>query len=142
VLWDRFSQACGIAPASWREGVFPNVSIGAIAAAHLLNLNQNVDAMSWHEYNVEIKSKLLRGPLTAYKDRDRRIGFTVEPWLMEKYDFLRGRLDGMVEGGMKVIGDLDELRPVDVPGVDPASVTAAELDDIAEFIRDYQQNQA
>lgn len=142
VLWERFSQACGIAPADWREGAFANASIGAIAAAYLLNLNQNVDSMSWHEYNMKIKKELIRGPLTAYRRQDRSIGFTVEPWVRDKYDFLLGRLDGLISQGMQVIGDLEELRPVDVPGGDPTQVTADELEDIGQFISRHQQNQA
>ncbi|HNA99000.1 MAG TPA: hypothetical protein PKM12_04065 [Marmoricola sp.] len=134
VLWDRFAQACGISPEPWRQGSFPNASIGAIAAAYLLRLNQTSDSLTWPEYNLEVKNKLLRGPLTAYRAQDHSIGFTVEPWLLDKYHFQHGRLMELVANGMEVIGDLDELRPVDVAGIDPTQVTDSEIEHLGRFI--------
>lgn len=140
LLWDRFAEACSISPGQWQPGEHSNASIGAAASAYLLQLNQSTGHLTWDEYNLEIKRKLTRGALTAYRDRDQPIGFRVEPWLLEKYEFQRGRLDQLQGRGLRVIGDLDELRPVSVAGVDPSKVTEADLEAVQQAVLSHRNN--
>jgi len=137
-LWERFAGVCGIEGADWLPGDFNNPSLGAAAATYLLELNAATADLPWDEYNVRIKINLVRDVLSTYREHDQPIGFEVEPWLIEKYDFLSGRLEGLAQQGMRVVGDLAELRPRSVSGVDPTTVTDDQVEAVRRVVAQYR----
>ena len=138
ILWERFAGVCGIEGSDWLPGDFNNPSLGAAAATYLLELNSSTSAMSWDQYNVKIKRELVRDVLSAYRDHDQPIGFEVEPWLIDKYDFLLGRLERLARNGMRVVGDVSELRPVSVSGVDPTTITEDQVEAVRRVVAQYR----
>jgi hypothetical protein len=57
--------------------------------------------------------------MPAHRPEEDAIGFVVPEWLRQESEDIRAQIAG---SGAHVVGDLDELTPLDVPGVDPGSV--------------------
>jgi hypothetical protein len=57
--------------------------------------------------------------MPAHAAQEDPIGFTVPAWLRQEAADLR---DQIASSGAHVVGDLDELDPLDVPGADPDAV--------------------
>lgn len=129
LLWDRFCEVAGIAPAaSWSDGETSNQSLG-VASTHLLRLlNERLEDLEWRDYAPVVKRVLGNKVLAAHRHLEDPIGFTVPGWLRDRYSDQRGRL---TEIGVRVVGHLDELVPQDVPGVAPTKVDAAGQLDVA-----------
>jgi hypothetical protein len=61
-----------------------------------------------------------------HRSEESPIGFPVPEWLRREAADIRTQIE---HSGVHVVGDLDDLTPLDVPGVDPDSVDAgAQLD--------------
>ena len=120
-LWDRFSKVAGISPAAWDDAPRADESLGAQSAAMMRRLNAELESLSRQEYKNRVKALAKHTMGTRRGDEDT-IGFTVPDWLKE-----RAREDAAVleRLGVPIIGDLAELAPLDVAGVDPATVDAA-----------------
>jgi hypothetical protein len=64
--------------------------------------------------------------MPAHRAEEEAIGFVVPDWLRDEAEAIRAQITA---GGVHVVGDLDDLTPLDVPGADPAAVDAdAQLD--------------
>ena len=76
-----------------------------------------------------IKTRFLRLAISmssSHSAEEEAIGFTVPDWLREEAARIRTQV---TDSGVHVVGDLDELTPLDVLGADPGSVSAeAQLD--------------
>lgn len=121
LLWNRFSEAAGIRPEpSWSEAPRTNESLGAASALVMRRLNELTQDLSVKDYKRQVKS-VGKHLLPAHRDQEDAIGFAVPDWLHAEARRIRDRISS---SGVHVVGDLDDLTPLDVPGVDPATVDA------------------
>jgi hypothetical protein len=126
VLWDRFSEVAGIpARPSWNEAPRANESLGAASALLMRRLNELTADLPVKAYKRRVKA-VGKHLLPAHRGAEQPIGFTVPDWLRQEATRIREEISA---SGVHVVGELDDLTPLDVPGVDPATVDAeAELD--------------
>lgn len=130
VLWERFLDAAGLASVAdvpWVPAPRANESLGLDSALLLARLNEQVADLDTATYNKQVKAFAKLG-LVRRRAQEPAIGFTVPDWLHARAEELAGAL---AAGGARVVGDLADLRPQDVPGADPASVDAAAERDTA-----------
>jgi len=125
LLWDRFSEVAGIGPASWDEAPRANESLGAASTMVLRQLNFATQDLPLSAYKKRVKA-LAKYVMGGHRGEEDPIGFTVPAWLREESARV---LADLQDSGAHVVGGLADLEPVDVPGVDPATVAdAAQLD--------------
>jgi hypothetical protein len=126
VLWERFSQVAGITEEpSWDEAPRTNESLGVASALVMRRLNEMTEDLSLKGYKRRVKA-VGKHLLPAHRGEEDPIGFAVPDWLRAEAARIRAQIS---DSGVHVVGDLDELTPLDVPGADPASVGAeAQLD--------------
>lgn len=127
LLWERFCEATGLSPASWVDGLRSNESLGAISALLMGRVNDYFADVDKEIYNRKVKT-LGKFVLPERTAQEPRIGFVVPAWLHQESDTL---IASIRAAGPRVIGDLEELRCLDVPGVDPGTVTDDQLLDVA-----------
>jgi hypothetical protein len=138
LLWDRFCDVVGLAPASWTAAPRANESLGAASALLLGRLNAALgDDVDRSVYNKAVKKRLAKQVLAARKGDEPPIGFVVPDWLRKRSE---ARSADLAATGVRIVGDLAELTPLDVPGVDPESVAAeqqleAAVDALARIVR-------
>jgi hypothetical protein len=127
-LWRRFAEAVGVAA----DGVVlpekENASLGAASAEVLRRLNALVDDLEYPQYAPVVKHRLAKKVLSARRGAEPAVGFEVPDWLPAESERMVARIRDL---GVPVVGDLADLRPCAVPGVDPASVPAEEQLDAA-----------
>lgn len=120
ILWDRFCQVAGISPATWQDAPRSNESLGAASTLVMRRLNEQTADLGVAAYKQRVKA-LAKHQLGRRKREEDAIGFTVPGWLREESRRIARQLES---SGVEIVGSLDELEPRDVPGVDPASVSA------------------
>ncbi|MDF1603661.1 hypothetical protein [Nocardioides sp. YIM 152315] len=136
-LWDRFCAVVGLAPATWAAAPRANESLGAASALLLGRLNAALGDVDKAVYNRAVKKRLAKQVLAARKGAEEPIGFVVPGWLRKRSD---ARSADLAATGVRIVGDLAELVPLDVPGVDPDAVDAdqqldAAVDALARIVR-------
>ncbi|HEX3932366.1 MAG TPA: hypothetical protein VHW64_16840 [Nocardioides sp.] len=126
LLWSRFCQAAGISPEPAREEApRTNESLGAASTSVLRRLNLMTEDLSVQDYKRRVKAvgKYL---MPAHRATEDPIGFVAPDWLREESAGMCAVLRTI---GVRVVGDLAELTPLDVAGVDPDRIDpAVELD--------------
>lgn len=127
VLWERFCSVVGLDPAPFELPATGNESLGAASAQLMRALNERLDgALSTADYNLLVK-RLAKQGLGPRRAAEPAIGYD-DPWVA-------ARAEGMVEGltrlGVRVVGDLADLRPAPVVGVAPPDVPVEEQLDAA-----------
>ncbi|MEZ5096674.1 MAG: hypothetical protein R2731_11495 [Nocardioides sp.] len=90
-------------------------------------LNLATPDLSLQAYKKRVKA-LGKHVLSQRRKLEEPIGFRVPRWLEQRAAKIHRQLEG---SGARVIGSLDELAPLDVPGVDPGTVGAAAERDAA-----------
>jgi hypothetical protein len=126
VLWRRFSEVAGIREEPrWDEAPRTNESLGAASTTVVRRLNGLTGDLSVMAYKRRVKA-LGKLVLPGHRAAEDPIGFKVPRWLREESARVRQEI---ADSGAQVVGDLAELDPVDVPGVDPDRVgLEAQLD--------------
>ena len=126
LLWERFCQVAGIREeSSWDDAPRTNESLGVASALVMRRLNELTGDLSVKDYKRRVKA-VGKHLLPAHRAEEEAIGFTVPDWLREEAARIRTQV---TDSGVHVVGDLDELTPLDVLGADPGSVSAeAQLD--------------
>ena len=126
LLWERFCAAAGIREeSSWDDAPRINESLGLASALVMRRLNEKTGDLTVKDYKRRVKA-VGKHVLPAHRSQEEAIGFTVPDWLREEAVLIRSQISG---SGVHVVGDLDDLTPLDVPGGDPGSVGAeAQLD--------------
>jgi len=81
-------------------------------------LNLATTELTLQAYKKRVKG-LAKYVMGAHRGDEDPIGFTVPGWLRQESDKICTQLKN---GGAHIVGDLAELSPVDVPGVDPTTV--------------------
>lgn len=118
VLWDRFCSVVGLDPEPFPDAEAQNVSLSAASAQVLRALNEALPAeLSLFDYQKVVKHQLAKQGLLAPAGAHERIGFDAD-WVDARADRQITRLR---ELGVRVVGDLEELRPVKQDGIDPTT---------------------
>ena len=117
-LWNRFGEVAGIEPASWRDAPRSNESLGAASALVVRELNLRTSDLTLQGYKRRVKA-VAKYLMPAHRREEDAIGFVVPEWLRQESEDIRAQIE---RSGAHVVGDLDELAPLDVPGVDPGTV--------------------
>lgn len=130
LLWTRFCSVVGVEPDGMRESNRPNASLGAASAMAVRRLNELLDAESLpYPAGATLRKRVLGKTILAARRPDEpSIGLSPRPWVHEQTARTRRALSRI---DPRIIGSLDELEPVEVPGVDPASVTAEQVAEAA-----------
>lgn len=130
LLWDRFCQATALPPEATAPIEAVNESLGAASVGVLRHVNAALreDDVPWEVYSDVVKFGLGKSVLSRHRAEEDPIGFVVPDWLRERSRRMRERVR---ESGVRVVGDLEDLEPHDVPGVDPDAVPADEVRDAA-----------
>lgn len=116
LLWERFSSVAGIADADWDEAPRANESLGVASALLMLRLNQELADLDLKDYKR--KGKALAKHVLVHRRRDEDpIGFEVPRWLHRRASTM---VDDLRASGVRIVGTLDDLRPLDVPGANPS----------------------
>lgn len=138
LLWERFSRVLGVEPGGLRESNRPNASLGAASAMAVRRLNEllEADGLAWPAGSTVRKQVLGKRILAARRPDEPSIGLTTPDWVREQTTRIRHGLERL---DTTVIGSLDELEPVDVPGIAPgeiddAAVTEAALSGLAGLL--------
>lgn len=126
VLWHRFGEVAGIRDEPrWDEAPRANESLGAASALLMRRLNELTEDLTVQEYKRRFKA-MAKHLLPEHRRAEDPIGFTVPRWLRDEAAKITTDL---ARSGVHVVGDLAELTPLDVPGVDPETVgVEAQLD--------------
>jgi hypothetical protein len=121
VLWSRFFEAARVDGAGALDVPPVNQSLDAASAQVLRALNARLDETLKGQYRL-VKYGLAKKVLLGRSGP--RIGFVPPAWLVERSEVM---LDRLAASGARVVGDLAELAPVTVPGIDPDDVPETEL---------------
>jgi hypothetical protein len=118
VLWQRFCGVVGLDPSAFPPVVAQNVSLSAASAQVLRALNASLpEDLSLFHYQKVVKHQLAKQGLPGPSGPGDRIGFDAD-WVDQRADRQIMRLRDL---GVRVVGDLEELRPVAQAGIDPTT---------------------
>ena len=95
-----------------------NESLGAASALVVRELNLRTLDLTLQGYKRRVKA-VAKYLMPAHRQEEDAIGFVVPEWLRQESEDIRAQIE---RSGAHVVGALDELTPLDVPGVDPDSV--------------------
>jgi hypothetical protein len=129
LLWHRFSEVAGIAETDWQEAPRANESLGGASALLMRRLNLELVGLSRQQYKKRVKS-LAKHTLVQRRGDEQPIGFAVPQWLRVRAEEANLTVTRL---GVRVVGDLAELEPVDVKGVDPSTITPEQELEAAVF---------
>lgn len=144
LLWRRFAEVLGVDPSGYDLEVRSNRSIGPATAMVLRRLNEKmvVDGAVPQGYDRFVKHSLAKRGLVARTPLEPRLGLD-EEWVREEAHAQVERLTG---AGHRVVGDLEDLRPVRVPGVHTDEISAedqlaAAVDGLELLVREWGQSE-
>lgn len=130
LLWERFLEAAGLsslADVAWDPAPRANESLGLTSALLMARLNRHVEDLDTATYNKQVKAFAKLG-LVQRRAEEPAIGFTVPDWLHTRAEEVSA---AVLATGARVVGDLEDLQPRDVPGAEAGSVDAAAERDAA-----------
>lgn len=121
LLWQRFCSVLGVPMDGWDEARKSNESIGAESAVLLRALNEALKQRGLANKSTKGVRKyyLAKRVLAGRKEHESSIGLPVAPWVEEEAHRMMEELEALEP---RLLGDLAELEPVPVPGVDPTHV--------------------
>ena len=123
VLWDRFCSVVGLDPLAFPAAEVQNASLSAASAQVLRCLNESLpEGLPLFHYQKVVKHLLAKQGMPGPRRPEERIGFHGE-WVEQR---CARQIERLCELGVRVVGDLEELRPVAQSGVDPTTVPAEE----------------
>jgi len=85
-----------------------------------LNLALAPYELPWERYAHGVKDPFATKILAGHRRDEQPIGLKAPRWLRQRAKEINDRVAALP---IRVIGDVRELTPVDVPGVDPAKVS-------------------
>jgi hypothetical protein len=138
LLWSRFCGVVGIDPEGLKSIKPVNESLGAESSLVLLEVNRLLtsDNFTWPEYAGLVKHGLAKSVLARRRKEESPIGLAVDEWVTRRAGEV---VDGLSRQGLRIVGDLAELSPVDVPGIDPRTIgdeakLAAAIEGLAGYV--------
>ena len=127
LLWRRFAEVLGVAPETVALDVRSNPSIDLPSALLLLELNRRLrdggTAPIPDFYHRLVKHQLSKRGLSVRDGGGQRLGYD-DAWVRQRGEEQIARLR---KGKHRVVGDLAELAPAAVPGVQPANLPIEEV---------------
>ena len=130
VLRDRFLSVVGTTAEGLAETAKANESIGGASAQVLRRLNELLDAddLTFPVGSQLRKNVLAKTLMAGRKAQEPAIGLPVAGWVEEYAETMVARLQAL---DVELVGDWADLRPVDVPGEDPANLPEAMVTEAA-----------
>lgn len=130
LLAERFGRAAGITLDTTVPVQSANQSLGLASVLALRRLNELLDerGLAFPAGSVLRKRELAKTVLPSRRRLEPGLGLRVSDWVRDQAADLVDQLQG---SGTSLVGDWEDLRPVDVPGVDPSSVSDAEVTEAA-----------
>lgn len=130
LLWARFAGVVGSELDGLTSAPDPNESLGAASASAVRRLNELLDAegLPFPRGHQLRKRLLTKQVLAARKPTEPAIGLGVLPWVTDEAHAQRA---GLVDLGVRLVGDWADLTPVDVPGIDPETLDEREVGEAA-----------
>lgn len=124
LLWERFCSVLGTPPADFAPARMGNESVGAASTLVIRRLNELLDeaGLSFPAGTDVRKGLLAKQVLAARRSDEPAIGLPVAPWVR---DHAAQMVSALSSGDVALVGSWDDLTPVDVPGVDPATIDDA-----------------
>lgn len=130
LLWERFCSVVGIEHEGFQDSTTPNGSLGAASAMAVRRMNElllEVDLP--YPQGGQLRKRVLSKRVLAARRKDEpSIGLDVAPWLDEQTRRIERAL---VRLGVRVIGSVEELEPVAVPGIHPDTLDDREVAEAA-----------
>jgi hypothetical protein len=129
-LWRRFCSAIDIDPATTTPGEASHESLGAASAELMRRLNElpEVKELTMQEYHKSVNGALSRRVLGKRRSREQSLTLPEEhrEWAERESDRVINDIGAV---GVRVIGDLEDLRPrtSSADAVAPEELPAAEL---------------
>ncbi|HET6627375.1 MAG TPA: hypothetical protein VFG63_13385 [Nocardioidaceae bacterium] len=125
VLWHRFCSVAGIDGDACAPIPRTNEALGAASTLVMRRLNELLreSGLAWKDYSVLVKFGLAKAGLALHKGEEPALGFPVPRWVKRRSKEMIERFEAL---GVRVEGDLAELKPVPVAGTDPSSVSERE----------------
>jgi hypothetical protein len=137
VLLDRFSQVLGVDNAGFTPSRRKNASIGVASALVIRALNERLGdgRLTATQYKQLVKATLAKEGLAHRSPPEPHAAFDAR-WVRARSSAMIARL---AELGVPVVGDLSDLAPSKVPGVNPSKVSDREqleaaIDGLAHLI--------
>lgn len=130
LLWQRFAEVLEIDGAGLEPARAANESIGAASTLALRRLNELLEDRGLDRQDGAHlrKAILAKQVLAARKNQEPVTGLPVAEWVEKESRRMRRALAG---SGVQVVGDLDDLDPVEVPGVHPSTIDEREVTEAA-----------
>jgi hypothetical protein len=130
VLARRFAEATALDLDPGREVATANESLGLASLLVLRRVNELLDerGLAFPAGQGLRKRVLAKTVLAARRGEEPALGLTTPPWVRDQAERTARMLR---EAGTRLVGDWADLEPVDVPGTDPGSVSAALVHDAA-----------
>lgn len=130
LLWSRFASVVGPELDGLTSAPEPNESLGAASASAVRRLNEVLDAegLPFPRGHQLRKRLLTKQVMAARKGAEPAIGLAVERWVTDEADAQRS---GLIDLGVRLVGDWADLTPVDVAGIDPETLEEGEIGEAA-----------
>ncbi|QIK75633.1 hypothetical protein [Nocardioides piscis] len=130
LLWERFCSVLGTSPDGFAPARLDNESVGAASTLVIRRLNELLDeaGLPFPEGTDLRKGVLAKQVLAARKSVEPSTGLPVAPWVRDHADHMVTALQDL---DVALVGAWNDLTPVDVPGVDPATIDASLVADAA-----------
>ena len=129
-LAERFAEASGLDLDAGREVSRANESLGLASLLALRRVNELLDerGLAFPAGQGLRKKILAKTVLAARRDAEPALGLVTPPWVREQTERTVAALRG---AGVRLVGEWDDLEPVDVPGIGPDEVPLAEVHEAA-----------
>jgi hypothetical protein len=144
-LWRRFCTVTRLIPERYETRGVRNTSLGAASAEILrrLNATETINALPGKRYSTEVNGRLTRLVMDPRRPKEPSLTLPTE-----QRSWVGGRAEGIIaeieETGVRIVGSLDDLRPLPItkPYQAPEAISdddllAAALDALAGYAASY-----
>jgi hypothetical protein len=130
VLARRFGEATGVDFGTDPVVRTANESLGLASVLALRRLNEVLDEQGLTSKSVfRLRKRFLaKTVLAARRGQEPSLGLEVEDWVVAQ---TRHTVAGLRDSGVRLVGDLADLEPVTVKGVQPADVSGTQVAEAA-----------